>query len=320
METISFYTIIIFIVFVIVIIMYIASVNYQSEINDKSKTNKKNLEVKNDRKLVSKLSSKKVLINSITPEIEYNCYTFSINNINEKNAYIISGNFNNTYLTLYDKDKPLFSKEFDGESNLVFMSNTNLSSVCNINKNKSYFIPLKLNESYKVVFNNVINPKVQNISINYDIQNKPYKFEYPGMSVYSEYDLEYFARKNIPYISERVYPKIFNRNNIWKFSDKGRYVVIYVKNTHNFDININSNNIPIRKNDNQTDIEYEYTDNPHIIIKNLDYIDTKKSMNNDYIDFITSPNILFDKFFNGDKIKNIHFVNRINDKILIYKI
>lgn len=316
---ISFLTVSLVIIFIIVILLTILSTGYNNDTKYKSKMKSKSIVKTAVKENSSKNDS--VLTSKIIPIIEYNTYTFEIPNTSKQTAYMIDGTFNNSCLSLYINDTRVHSRIYNDKAHLVLTGNLNISSnLFRLSKNKSYLIPLELNKKYKVVVSNVDNIDIQSYTVNYKIDLQKIVYEYPLSVGTTEYDLESYSRKLIDNIDKRVYPKLSNKFDTWKFSGEGSYMVVYPTNLYNFDININSNIYSTKSVPNKLpNIEIIKIDNPHIEIINKDAKEQKKNIHEEYVEFISIPNNLLNKFLNGSDTKNLSH-NKIHDKIIIYKV
>jgi hypothetical protein len=95
---------------------------------------------------------------------------------------------------------------------------------------------------------------------------------------------------------------------------------MYVTETFNYDLNVNSNIYNIRSSAKTPSIQITYIKNPRIEIKNGEIKENKKDINREYVEFITTPNNLVNQFFNGKKNVEKDFSQVINDKILIFRL
>ena len=86
------------------------------------------------------------------------------------------------------------------------------------------------------------------------------------------------------------------------------------------DINGIEDVIKVRPSNSNPEIAIREISNPNINIKNFNYTPEYKDINTEYLDFITSPNYLMQKFLYGKKTKDINYSIPMNNKILIYKI
>lgn len=319
----SFLTVVIFIIFVIVIFIYIASIGYNQEDDTKNIPEEKNIEILiPEIEPVKNVSKGLIDIDNVEVRNEINTHNFSIKNIDERTSYTIFSNFDNTCISVYSDSKKFYSQYLSGNYNVIFTSNANLIQLTTkLNKNKNIVIPLKLNSDYEVYFNNVSNCKIQKNVVNYNINYRLLELKTISDLSYNEFDLNLYANTNISNIKERIYFKNAEKENIFKFFDTGKYAIVYLTNKHNYNLNINSRNISSRKNNNQSpEIKIEYITNPSITIENLDYIHNKKSVHKEYVEFITVPNTLMNKFLYGSEPTSKNFSNKMNDKILIFSL
>jgi hypothetical protein len=299
--------VVIFIIFVLFVIIYISSLSYPKvHVQKISEVKKQDTSNDNHIKILN----------------EYNCQTFELKNVNKRQAYLATGNFQGSNLSLYCNNQMIFSQTYNGLINLIFTSNNNLINIASkVNKFRSFVIPLKNNNDYKIVVSKCFNLRVKNYSNNYDVEYSEIKSDYPTINSYSEYDIEVHTRKNFNQFKlERIYPRSTNKGNIFRFTDKGKYLVAYLDNRYNMDLKFNEENVQCRVNTMPTNINFKYVKNIDLTINNLDYKVKDKDFNNEYIDFITGPNQIFTKFMKGEEKKPINDDNKINSKIFIYKI
>lgn len=309
---VSYITIIIFIVSVIIIIIILASIYYNGNDEDVQKMSKS-------------FREEPISVSIIKPEIEYNTYVFKTLEIDSNISYIVNGNFSRSSISLYllDTNEREYTQIFDGDFSVIFTSNLSLSSPSfKLAEHKCLLIPLTMGKKYKICINKVNNLKVLAYKVNYRVSHSPfYLFDKDGTIGTGEYDIETYVRQSMPQIKSRVYPKIYNHPNKWIFREDGKYIILYINNLYNFNIEGNDNINVTARYTKKGNVTYEIIEvtNPSILITNLDYQEEVKNINTEYIDFITAPNYLMNRFLNGVQKKNINYSNLISDKILIYK-
>jgi hypothetical protein len=320
MYSVSFLTIFIVIIIVIIFIVVISSLSYNSEDNDIST---KTLNENKELKPVSDIM--KIFIK---PAQKYRSNYFDTTVINKNVTYMLKGNFSQACVSIYDitdeKEDRIYSKIFNGKYNILLGSNLNIiSPIIKENKNKSTLCPLELNKKYRIVFNNSSEMNIVKYLVNYDISYKEIIYEYPESIGLNEYDLELYFRKNgISNLNlkesdiTRLYPKNSDKYNTWEIVSSGKHAIVLVKNIYNYKINDES----YSKNFNSPEIEIKYVDDINFKIENLDFVEDKKDINTEYIDFITSPKFLVNKFLYGSDTKKINYTYSISSKILIYKL
>lgn len=317
-EKVPFLTIVLVIIFIIIISLTVLSSSYNTNTTTKSTNKKKSVAKRNVKPKFTK--EEPVTITQINPSVEYNSLTFNIPNTNKQTGYTINGNFQNSCLSLYVNDARVHSRIFNGDAHIVLASNLQLSNpMFKMSKFKSFLVPLEMEKNYKVVISGVNNAQIQSYTVNYDISLQKIFYEYPLNTGTSEYDLETYSRKIIDNVRERVYPKSTNKYNIFKFTEEGKYAIVYTTNLYNMDININSNIYSSKNSPKTPAVEILYVENPHIEITNYDAKESKKNVHEEYVDFITLPNNLVDKFLYGSSNKNNN-LNKINDRVVIYKL
>jgi hypothetical protein len=300
---------IVFIILFIVAIIVIASASYSSDNAPETKGMK------------AFKSLDKFTLTSITPESQGNCYTFTIDQICANKSYIVSGEFERSCVSIYLDNERIHSRECNGNKSLVFSSNLNLTSqIFKLNKNKSELLPLQLGKSYKIVFNNVNELNVKEYKVNYSIDYKNIEYNYTlGVGV-NEYDIYQQVKDNYTGL-ERYYLKNGNKENMWCMNEPGKYLVIIIDNLYNLDVSINNSSYNTRKVLSETPALNILTiTDPNITVFNLDFITKIKDINQEYLDFITSPNYLMNKFIYGSKNKKADYISQVNNKFIIYKL
>jgi len=100
----------------------------------------------------------------------------------------------------------------------------------------------------------------------------------------------------------------------------GEHLVIIPENIYNLDIDINGQNYNTKNSGQQAMFNILNITDPNITVYNLDFITKIKDINQEYLDFITSPNYLMNKFIYGSKTKKSDFISQVNNKIIIYKL
>jgi hypothetical protein len=306
MEYISFLTIFLFIILVILLIVVISSISYSdSSVEKGSKVN-------------SKIKSSKLdpmSVTSIAPNFENSYYYFTTVNITESIGYSVSGKFHNSCISIYDltQGSRLYSTIYNGGCNLVFTSNLNLTnSLFKLSKNKSYLLPLDNGHEYKIIISNVSNIAIKNLTVNYDISFKPIVYEYPQSVGLTEYDLWDYIRNNNLQEGVRVYPKALMKENLLHVDKISNYKIVLVNGLTNFEIN---GKVFVKHS--EPFIEVLSLNNQKVTINNRDYTPSGKNVHTDYIDFITGPNYLLNKFLNGSEERIINYSNIVNDKIIV---
>ena len=313
MDIIPYQFLFLLIVCVALIIILISSIYYTDEddtVNIKKSKSLKNLNISN--------------LQIIRPEIVNNCYILNINELNKNIGYSISGIFTNSCISIYKNNERITNYKANGERNIVLACNENvLSSLYKINKYKTITIPLQEGENYKVVIDYIKNVKVQQYTVNIDINYTPLEIKYPKISAYNEYDIDLETRKTYNNI-ERQHFDNYKSPSEWFFYKNGaRYLFVTVKNSGNYNIidnNESEETYEYRDGREVAELEYKEIDNPNIKMVNLDYVAVKKDINTEYIDLVTSPNYLLQKFLYGDKYKDINYNMYISNKCIVYKI
>ena len=318
MYNVSFLTILIVIIIIIIFIIIISSLSYDDNVTTDTKVKSKSL--------INIFNTNYSQI-TIKPSQKFKTLYFDTILINKNITYILKGNFSNSCISIYDvtddKEERIFSKNYDGPHSILFGSNLNIiSPLIKGNKSKSSLFPLKLDKKYRIVFNNSNDINIQKYLVNYDISYKEIIYDYPKSIGLNEYDLELYFRQNILNENilesniERLHLKNPNSYNIWEINSIGKHAILLVKNFYNYKINDDV----YSKNNKVPEIEIKYLDDIDFKIFNLDYIENKKDINTEYIDFITSPKYLIDKFLYGSDSKKINYSYFIGDKVLIYKL
>jgi hypothetical protein len=328
MEKVPLFVIIAVIIFIIVIVIVLSSL----EVKDQTVK-----QVKTRSKTSKKITFNDVNISAINIEKISDSLVFEVNDLSSNISYIFGSEFDNSSVSIYKETSEnnfelLYSKVYTGNHGIVLSSNA-------LNVNASYFqigtklklentkyntISLLSNCKYRVAVNNcTLNFfKVYRYTINYPIQQKDIS-EYKGENIFglSEYDLEFLAKNIYPDIQERVLLKRDSKE-LWKFNEQGDYVLFYIKNLHNLKItNDNSEEIIISKDVSKSPfLEKVILKNPNITIKNLDENIPIKNFNSDFVLFINTPFSLYDHFLYGPKHQKVDIVNRISNKILLFKI
>jgi hypothetical protein len=333
MGKVPLFVIIAVIIFILVIVIVLSSL----EVKDQTVK-----QVKTRSKISKKVTFNDVNISAINIEKISDSLVFEFNDLSSNISYIFGSEFDNSSISVYkeiseNKFELLYSKVYTGNNGIVLSSNA-------LNVNASYFqigtklklentkyntIPLLSNCRYKVAVNNCTSNlfKVYRYTINYSIQQKDIP-EYKGENIFglSEYDLEFLAKSIYPDIQERVLLKR-NSKELWKFNEQGDYVLFYIKNLYNFKITDElsydgiSNEILSSKDMSKSPVlEKVILKNPNLTIKNLDENIPIKNFNSDFILFINTPFSLYDHFLYGPKHQKDYIVNRISNKILIFKI
>lgn len=331
MEKVPLFVIIAVIIFIIVIVIVLSSLEVKDQTvkEFKPRIGKKNIS--------KKVTFNDVNISAINIEKISDSLVFEFNDLSPNISYIFGSNFDNSSVSVYKETSDneftlLYSKVYTGNHGIVLSSNA-------LNVNSSYFqigtklklentkyhtIPLLQNCKYRVAVNNCTSNlfKVYRYTINYPIQRKD-MLESKDENVFglSEYDLEFLSKKLYPGIQERV-PVKRDSKETWKFKDDGDYVLFYIKNLHNLKIlEGTSDEILSSKNISKPPLlERVILKNPNLTIKNLDENVPIKNFNSDFVLFINTPFSLYDHFLHGPKHQKVDIVNRISNKILLFKI
>jgi hypothetical protein len=310
-SNIPYQFILLLIIFVIIAIIFISSINYNDEDNQKG--------------LVKSVKNKSInQINVVKPEINNNCYILNINTAQQNIGYSLSGIFTNSCVSIYKNGVRVTNYICDGNKNIILTCNENiLSPLYRLSKYKSMTIPLEKGESYKIVIDYIKDVKIKQYSVNIDINFEPILCNYPTINAYNEYDIDLEVKK-IYENAERCHFENYKSPSEWHFYKNGaKYVLVMIKNRGNYNIVINSEDEELLEyNTSSEPIEIVYREliNPNIKLINLDYVAVKRDINTEYIDLVTSPNYLLQKFLYGDKYKNINYSMYISNKCMIYKI
>jgi hypothetical protein len=259
-------------------------------------------------------------ISNLKTEVINNCHTLSIKNVQSNTAYLIEGNFTNSCLSLYKNNERIHSRIINGEKSFVLSSNLNLTSqVFKSSKLKSELLPIENDTDYILSVNNVNNINVKNYTVNYNIDTNPINYTYEKSVGVSEYDIVQDIKSTYTEL-ERFTFKNIEKENKWVFKSEGSFILVALKSLYNLDLTINGEQQAIRKTTEIPSYEIIPVQNPDIVAFNLDYKSRIKGINQEYIDFITSPNHLMSKFLYGSKTKDIDYVSQINDKLIIFKL
>lgn len=310
MDIIPYQFILVLIIAIIFVIIILTSISY----NEDDSVVKSTKQVKNK-------SFKNTQI--IRPEIINNCYILNINNMNMNTGYSISGIYTNSCISIYKNDERITNYKCNGDKNIVLSCNENVTiPLYKLSKYKVLTIPLEEKENYKIVIDYIKDVKIQQYNVNINIDYIPMTLNYPKIDAYNEYDIDFEVRKKYSNIKREHFDN-YKSPSEWFFYKNGtRYVLVTVKNRGNYDIIFNDREEVIEYRTTNRDVELIYTEieNPNIKMTNLDYIAVKKDINTEYIDLVTSPNYLLQKFLYGDKYKDINYNMYISNKCIIYKI
>lgn len=306
MEYVSFLTIFLFILFIILLIVVISSISYSESATDKSlKTNSK----------IKSLKIEPVNITSISPLFENSYYHFTTSLISNKIGYSLAGKFYNSAISIYDltSQNRLYSNTYNGSCNLVFTSNLNITtSLFKLSKNKAFLLPLENDHEYKIVVSNISNISIKSFKVSYEMKPKAIVYEYPESVGLTEYDLwEYIKNNNLVH-GVRVYPKALLKENLLHIDKISNYKIVVINGLSNFEIN---GKVFVKHSD--PFIEVISFDNQKITVNNKDFVPCAKNVHTEYIEFITGPNYLLNKFLNGSEDRVINYNNIVNDKIII---
>jgi hypothetical protein len=298
---------IVFIILFIVAIIVIASASYSSDGMPEVKT------------VASKTLTQQT--KSFTTALyEHNCYIYNIDQINSNVAYIISGEFERSCVSIYLDGERIHSREISGSKSLVFSSNLNLTSqLFKLTRYKSVLLPLELGKSYTIVFNNVNELDIKEYKVAYNIDYKSIEYDYTLGVGTNEYDIYQLIKNDYPSLT-RAHLKNGNKENMWIMNGSGEHLIIIPENIYNLDIDINGQNYNTKNSGQQAMFNILNITDPNITIYNLDFITKIKDINQEYLDFITSPNYLMNKFIYGSKTKKSDFISQVNNKIIIYKL
>lgn len=112
--------------------------------------------------------------------------------------------------------------------------------------------------------------------------------------------------------------------NAWEFvlDQNKNYILAYVKNVYNYDLNIGKSHITIYKNEEPYDLETsEFSGHDCNVVKVVNHEESIKSsdINSDFIDAIYSPIYFYNQFVYGKQKSYIPSYNRINHKVLIFE-
>lgn len=299
--------IILFIILVILIIIIISSIGYKDLSTPEVKG--KNQDEQKKESLVS-----------AHPEFINGCFVYDIQDLDFKDAYIFSGKFNNSTLSIYKDGSKIYSDIINGDKSCIISSNqVIISSVARFIKNKSNLIGLPGSQKYRIVVDNVNNFDIKHYFVNYTIENKVINFDNKNIGL-NEYDIFTNLSKTYPTIN-RKFLKTTSKENKWSMKDTGKYIIAIVDNLNNLTVTINDINHDTHYNGSlKPEIKLVEVENPNIIVFNKDYKTKIKDINQEYLDFINGPNYLVLKFLHGSDKKEIDYTSQVNNKVFIYKI
>lgn len=299
---------IVFIILFIVAIIVIASASYSSDGKPEVKTAKARSIIPLDLSL-----------NTVIPEYQHNCYVVNISKVDTNTAYIITGGFENSCVSIYLDGERIHSRECNGNSSLVLSSNLSLTSqLFKLTKYKSQLLPLQMDKTYKIVFNNVNDLDVKEYKVMYNISYKDIAYTYTKGTGYNEYDIYQLVKDTYPALT-RAYLKNGDKENMWYMNDTGNYLAVIVNNLHNLDISIKGENHNVSKSKKEPELRMLNITDPSITVFNLDFLTKIKDINQEYLDFITSPNYLMNKFIYGSASKKADYISQVNNKFILYK-
>jgi hypothetical protein len=302
-------------------------------------------------KSVKKVKFNNVNIHALAVTKESDCLCFTFDDLSKDISYIFGSEMDNSIVSVYRivsedslQENLIFTKEYSGNQGFVLSSNP-------LNINASYFqlgtkldlqtikyncIYLESGYKYKVCVNNSPSQifKVYRFTINYSIRESKASSLNFGKNLIglSEYDLE----KKI----KLEYPNIGDRNKLqrlavkqWSFKKEGKFLIAYLKDKYNFTIKNNKNgeewksenklslgSSKLNSVSKNPTLNYVILENPDLLITNLDENLNQKSFNDDFLEFINTPFTMYDHFLNGPKRKKVDVINKISNKILVFKI
>lgn len=345
-----------FIIFIVIIFILVLVVILSSLGSSEKAVEKVTPKIKT--KAEKKITFSDINLTPVHVSKESDSLCFEFNDLCHDISYIFGSEFDNSVVSIYRINKINSENSENSENDDSSQNSQNLYELfyTNVysgnygfvlssnpyNVNASYFqlgtkldlqnikykcIYLDQATRYKVVVNNVINSvyKVYRFTINYDIRetNSPKNISPKSLSLgLSEYDLEYKIKTNYPNSKERIALSRLDYKK-WEFSKSGTYLLAFLKNKYNFSIkdkNSGKEWSSNSKNYLNPEIEYEVIEDPNLIITNLDENIHPKSFNSDFVQFVNTPFTLYDHFLYGPKRKKVDVINKISNKILIYKL
>lgn len=299
------FRIILFIILVIIIIIVISSLGYKDDPTPISKG-----KIYEDRK---------ESLTSIHPQLMHGCLVYDIQDLSSKDAYIFSGNFDSSVLSIYKDDIKIYSDIINGDKSCIISSNQIIiSSIARFIKNKLNVIGLEPGQKYRVIINNANDFNIKHYYVNYEIENKVLNFISKNIG-FNEYDIFSELNKKYPNIS-RVFLKTTNKENKWSMKDNGRHVIVMINNINNLTIDINNLNHSTYKNGLNPEVKIIEILDPDVTVYNNDYKTKIKDINQEYLDFINGPNYLILKFLYGSDKRVIDYTSQVNNKVFIYKV
>jgi hypothetical protein len=308
-----FKLVILLIILIIIVIIVISSISYDT----------KTIPLTPEKSIINRSKYNTV---SIRGEMENNCNVLQINDLNKNIAYVIDADFNSTCLSLYENNVRIHSRICNGKLTIILCPNVNLvSQILRNTRNKTQFMPLDLNKNYKVVFDNANNLNIKIRKTDYDtVYTQPHLDYMLGIGT-NEYDIIKKIESEYSGLTfKRVGFKTTNIENVWEYNGEGDHLCIYTENRFNLELNFENIDSKIQKrtirDSNEPILTVIKLTDPKLKVTNLDFSTKIKDIHRDYIDFITAPQFLINKFLYGSQDKIIDYTNSVNNKVILYKI
>jgi hypothetical protein len=303
-----FSQVIFLIILLIIILVVLSSVGYSG----------------NETVEIKQVSSKKLpTFIPLKPSLVNNCTLVHLDNVSKKRGFYVTGNFTNSCLSIYENNQRIHSRILNGDQYMVFVSNLNIvSKLFNSTKLKSLLLPIKEGFTYDIVVNNVNNLEAGTYSTDLDIEAKDIQYQYELGNGINEYDL---YKK---FLSENLFQKssTFKRvplspisGNFWGVKGPGDFYVTLIDGVYDLNVTLNGQEFNLRKTNNFQIISTKLKD-IKIKVENLEQDLNSENIHKDYIDFITAPSRMIQKFLYDDLGKKINYTSLVNNKIFILRL
>jgi hypothetical protein len=291
---------------------------------------------------------------------EQNSLIFDTSFICNKSIYVLTGEFDESSLSIWDNGSLIYNKISDGPQGFVFYTNKNLVSqgfyktfdiypeikiknkaidlsklsqnpekliitLNNYNNSKIYYYSGKINPLKAPLPENSLNVKgINNVidSLNKESLCKDILFKDFDFSEYGITKHIEFLYKDTNYKLFKLNPERLQDQWVYRLNPEKKYIFTYIKNLYSLEIKVNDTKESLSKNDSKGELEILELPkgSSDIYIKNKEEKLSEHTINSDFIDAIYAPYYMYNQFVYGKEKAYFESKNKINYKVCCFEI
>ncbi len=286
---------------------------------------------------------------------EQNSLIFDTSFICDEAIYILTGDFDESSLSIWEDGNLIYNKIYDGPQGFVFYKNRNLISqgfyktfdiypeikiknkaidltklsqnsekliitLNNYNNTKVYYYSRsrasKVNPLKVKGNNNVLEPLITENHYQ-NILFKDFDFSEFGVTKYIE-----FLYKDSNYKLLKLNPERLQDQWVYRLNPEKKYIFAYIKNLYSLDFKFNDYQESLSKNNSKGELKILELPkgSSDIYIRNKEEKLSEHTINSDFIDAIYAPYYMYNQFVYGKEKTYVQSKNKINYKVCCFEI